>query len=89
MIGCDEHDPSLTAICAGCHGYITDNTARDNRYRGCSLCSWVMHHHCWIERLPHGLPCFPEHYESEADEATGRVLHGDVVGMRGEWGPLA
>jgi hypothetical protein len=107
----------LTAICGACHGYITDNTARDNRYRGCDLCGWVMHHGCWIEALSlgdlHSGKWCPITIEvTEAVElvptggttASGRPKrkrqtvvrdhadidpgHMDVIGMRGEWGPL-
>lgn len=65
--------------CAGCLDEITSDTNLDNRYRGCSVCGWVMHHDCWSEGFALGtLPCPMVEGQYPND-------HVDIIGMRGEW----
>jgi hypothetical protein len=43
-------------ICVDCDQPVTRHG--DNRYRGCSICGWRMHHGCWSGALGEGrLPC--------------------------------
>lgn len=75
-------------ICSACDEVITDDVRADNRYRGCELCGWRMHHGCWIELLSDGdLPCpkVPYSYEmsrlepTEGTTPTGRQRQRRIV----------
>lgn len=69
----DGGRPLFPGPCTICGDVIS--TRGDNRFRGCTICGWTMHHGCWIEQLSDGLlPC-PPHDED----------HGAVMGMAGEW----
>ncbi len=90
---------ALGINCWDCGEVITSDITRDNRYRGCRICGWVMHHACWIEHLTDGtLPCPTETVVVEAVYWKNGKLrypadqheemldgHNGVIGMRGEW----